>query len=476
VAARADGTGFVIVWESLHQDESHEGVYGQRFDSAGIPQGAEFRVNTFTADDQATPAVATAPDGGFVVVWRSHEQDGDDGGIFGQLFASTGAPKGSEFQANTFTVDRQRDPGVGVASDGGFVVVWGSRMQDGAGEGVIARRFDSIGAPRGPEFVVNTYTTAAQRAPAVAVAGDGHFLIAWESRDQDGDSEGIFGQCFSSTGARNGGEFQVNTYTSGSQQHPTAAATPGGDFVVVWHSDGQDGDGRGVFGQRFDPACAPLEGEFQVNTYTSESQLEPTVAAALHGDFVVAWQSDDQDGDGYGIFAQRFEEPCGNGRIDTGEACDDGNRHSGDCCSAQCTLEPDVCDDGDPCTEVAVCTDHGCLGAISVVTELSCRVDEITIAPCGPEAVPRKLDKQIRKKVKQVNHFLTKARQAATRSQVSKVGKFRDRATKQLARISRDAARAVGTRKVKQRISATCQQTIDALVAERQQLITTFAF
>jgi hypothetical protein len=36
-----------------------------------------------------------------------------------------------------------------------------------------------------------------------------------------------------------GGEFRVNTYTTGAQADARAAMEPDGDFVVVWTSDGQ---------------------------------------------------------------------------------------------------------------------------------------------------------------------------------------------------------------------------------------------
>ena len=44
-----------------------------------------------------------------------------------------------------------------------------------------------------------------------------------------------------------------------------------GDFVVAWQSDGQDGDDDGVFARRFStPRASPLAAEFQVNTYTAD--------------------------------------------------------------------------------------------------------------------------------------------------------------------------------------------------------------
>jgi len=42
-----------------------------------------------------------------------------------------------------------------------------------------------------------------------------------------------------------GSEFQVNTYTTGAQYFPSVAMDATGNFVVVWTSSGQDGDGPG---------------------------------------------------------------------------------------------------------------------------------------------------------------------------------------------------------------------------------------
>ena len=50
--------------------------------------------------------MAMAPDGDFIVVWRSFGSDGtdtDSGSIQGQAFNSAGAPLGGEFQVNTYT-------------------------------------------------------------------------------------------------------------------------------------------------------------------------------------------------------------------------------------------------------------------------------------------------------------------------------------------------------------------------------------
>ena len=49
-----------------------------------------------------------------------------------------------------------------------------------------------------------------------------------------------------------GPEFQVNSQSAEDQGGPCIAMNPAGDSVIVWTSTGQDGDGMGVFGKRYD--------------------------------------------------------------------------------------------------------------------------------------------------------------------------------------------------------------------------------
>ena len=58
--------------------------------------------------------------------------------------------------------------------------------------------------------------------------------------------------CYANSGAPLGPEFRVNTYTTFVQSVPSVAADPSPrNFVVTWHSNTQDGSAFGVFGQRF---------------------------------------------------------------------------------------------------------------------------------------------------------------------------------------------------------------------------------
>jgi hypothetical protein len=303
--------GFVIVWQSQAQDGSNFGVFARGFDETGASVGGEFQVNTFTAASQLAPAVAFDPNGGDVLVaWQSANQDGDAVGVFAQRYDPQGVPLAAEFQLNDYTVSNQAAPSIGFEADGDFVVTWVSGGQDGGGGGVFARRWSGAGVPQAAEFQVNTYTADNQGNPKLTVDGDGDFLVVWESQNQDASGNGVFGQFFRASGAAQAAEFQLSLQTVNAQVSPVAAVDHSGNFIVSWQSFLQDGADHGVFGRHFNPQGVPQATEFQINSYTQAAQRNPALAVNPEGAFVVSWWSYQQDGSGYGVFAQRFAVPA----------------------------------------------------------------------------------------------------------------------------------------------------------------------
>ena len=306
-AALLDG-GFVVVWSSLDQEGSGYEVYGQRFDENGNPVDIEFRINDTTLDHQTSANVAALPNGGFVVNWQSFGQDGSGWGVYGQRFDVSGNSVGAEFLVPTDTADHQRSNEVAVLTDGGFVMTWDSYGgQDGSGHGIFGRLFDDDGTPLDDEFQINSHTSGNQDGSAVAALSSGGFVATWGSDGQDGDRYGVFGQRFEASGTKIGGEFQVNTFTGHNQFGAEVTGLVDGGFVVSWWAETQDAGTWGVYGQVYDANGVTVGDEIQVNTYTSGNQSEPEVAAASDGGFVVVWDSDGQDGSGVGVFGQRFD-------------------------------------------------------------------------------------------------------------------------------------------------------------------------
>lgn len=306
--------GYVVVWASDGQDGSGYGIFGQVFDADGNKAGSEFQVNSFTANAQLHPVVTYLAGGGFMVSWSSNGQDGSASGVFGQVFDAAGSKVGGEFQINTQTNLSQYDSSVTTLSDGNVSVTWSSEGQDGSGFGIYGQILSPAGTKAGGEFKINTTTNSGQVFSSSASLLNGNFVVTWASFGQDGSDLGIFAQVFDSAGNKTGGEFQVNTHTNLAQTEPDITALDNGNFVVTWHSDGQDGSGLGVFGQIFDASGNKVGGEFQVNTQTNNEQSFSAVTALSGGNFVAVWQSKEQDGDGFGIYGQLFDS--GGNKID----------------------------------------------------------------------------------------------------------------------------------------------------------------
>jgi len=277
---------------------------------AQVKAGPEFRANTFTPNNQfiysMTP-VAIDPAGNFVVVWESSGQEPDfNYGIYGQRYDRTGARVAGEFHVNTYSTNYQGEASVAALGAGRFVVAWESTGPDGALDAVRARLFDLSG-PLSAEFGVNTYTPGSQVRPAVAAAADGRFVVAWQDLGQDGNGYGIYAQRYDAAGARVGGEFHVSTYTLGHQSNESVGMAPDGAFLIAWSSQNQDGSNFGIYAQRYDAAGVRQGAEFRVNSYPTGNQGRPAVSTG-GGGFVVVWHSGEgQDGNNYGVFGQRLD-------------------------------------------------------------------------------------------------------------------------------------------------------------------------
>jgi hypothetical protein len=314
----ADSAGnFVVAWRRSY-DNNPAGLFARRFDASGTPRGVEFLVNTYTTTG-VQPAVAVDSDGDFVVVFSSFLEDGPDLGVFGRRFASSGAAVGLEFQVNAATIGNQHMPSVGLDSDGDFVVTWLTDQGPGGGN-VLARRFNAA-AVGGAETPVSSFTGGGDVFPRVGVDDDGDFVVAWSRGSGDGMAGGIFARRFNALGGPLGDDFLVNQYTPSNQNIPDVAVDGDGDFVVTWESQFQDGSMYAVFAQAFDAGGARIGLEFQVNTYTPGQQVRTRAASDGKGGFVVVWQSYFQDGAGSGVFGQRFAslvtlDVDGNGTFD----------------------------------------------------------------------------------------------------------------------------------------------------------------
>ncbi|MDQ1347796.1 MAG: large repetitive protein, partial [Acidobacteriota bacterium] len=140
-------------------DTSSSSVQGQRYSAAGVPQGAQFQVNSYTTNSQSAPRIASDTDGDFVMVWHSNGSSGGDTSAWsvqGQRYSAAGVPQGAQFQVNTYTTSYQLSPAIASDADGDFVVVWdsfGSSGGDTSSYSVQGQRFRVTGDLSGRAFL-----------------------------------------------------------------------------------------------------------------------------------------------------------------------------------------------------------------------------------------------------------------------------------------------------------------------------------
>ncbi|MBW2991824.1 hypothetical protein KY345_01225, partial [Candidatus Woesearchaeota archaeon] len=333
---------FVITWEGYGTgDNTSLGIFAKIYNSSGSVQVAEFLVNDYTTDNQRYPSVAGLENGDFVIAW--HGPDASNDGIFAEIYNPDGTVQTSDFLVNSYTTSLQQFPSVAGLANGDFVITWyGYGVGETADYGIFAKTYNPDGSVQTSDFLVNTYTTSYQYRPSVAGLNNGDFVIAWESYNQynpGGYYTEVFTKLFNATGANKTGDVFVPESSASHQYEPSVAGFYNSNFIVTWRMP--DASGTGVYAQVFHAnATKSPSGQFLVNTYTTLSQLDPSVAVLDNNQFVIAWYGyGADDTSNYGVYAQRHT--LGDG---TGDACDcdiDGLCTALEWCESQSTFDGD---------------------------------------------------------------------------------------------------------------------------------------
>ncbi len=305
--------GAAFVWQGGRQ--GFQRIYARFLSPGRTWVGNEVMVNTFAANEQVNPAVATLTNGNVIVVWGSYGQVSSSSlqDVYGQLLTPAGEKVGGEFLVNQFTAYNQRSAAVAALRGGGFVVVWVSEQQRFTDESgppsvdIYGRIYNGSGAGVSDEFLINAGTNVCAN-PSVAASADGGFMVAWSEKDMvlQTNSWDIFARPFTSAGSA-GTARRVNTFTFGDQYSPKVTAA-GADFLAVWTSLGQDGSHEGVFGQFLHGDGSAWGGEFRVNTTVINAQMHPCVASDGTSRFLAVWSSYAGGPASFDLYAQRYAQ------------------------------------------------------------------------------------------------------------------------------------------------------------------------
>jgi Ca2+-binding RTX toxin-like protein len=303
VTALSDGR-FVASWSSFEASSGTWDIRGRVFSADGAPAGDDFVVNNITADNESLPSITALANGGFAVAWQL--SFGSDFDVHGRIFNPDGSPAADEFVVNAGTISRQQEPAMATLPDGRFVVSWIGEVPTDHTYDILARIFNADGTPVGDAFTVNTRLHSYEYQPSITSLSDGGFVVAWHYSDFGAIEQA---RVFHADGTPASDEFGFGDASFNAQDaRPSVAALNDGGFVVIWerHVTGF-GDNQGeIRGQIFHADGTPASSEFAVNTRTIGDQTQSKVTALSDGRIMVSWLSDSEDGATYAIRGRLF--------------------------------------------------------------------------------------------------------------------------------------------------------------------------
>ncbi len=153
----------------------------------------DFKVNTFTANDQQHSQVAMDAAGDFAIAWESFQDRPSVGsglpdvpnsyGIYAQRYARASqigvspflgpnGEVGTEFRLNSTTDGDQRYPSVAMDATGDMIVVW-SGNGVGDSQGIFSQRYNNLIDTAGP-FVTNVYNYTASGGVRTPIYNGAH--------------------------------------------------------------------------------------------------------------------------------------------------------------------------------------------------------------------------------------------------------------------------------------------------------------
>jgi len=297
-----DGDGnFVVVWQSWEQDGNEGGIYGQRFLANGGRNGGEFKINTYILGNQGNPVVAMNNQGNFIVVWEGKKNNYKN--IYAQRFNADGNKVGKEFGVNKTINKIQNNPSVSIDNNNNIVVVWQS--QRNSNWDIYSRKFGwneeiiSIA-----DIIVNGTTSFDQTSPVITIMGQNKFMVIWENISQheilDNMLENLNGQVLTNAGQKSGNEIEITTPIFGHQENPDIVQVAYNELLIVWQNYEKLAytPNWHIFGQSLTTSGIPNGDLFMISTNGIEAKnwnQNPAISSNGSGNIKTAWVNSDKE-------------------------------------------------------------------------------------------------------------------------------------------------------------------------------------
>ena len=292
VTATTDG-GFVVGFSRAGLSGSRS--QAQYFEATGTASSGGY--DHFGGSNHFIRAtdITTLFAGNIVMTYSETLADSSGSAIRAVVLTQQGAVAKTPFTINTVEAGDQTEPSIAAFTSGGFLITWtdAGSAGDGSTSSIKGQLFDAAANKVGTEFFVDSRTSGAQSLSSAAALRSGAFVVVWQDTSTAGDTgTDVRGQLFDASGNKVGAEFTVTTTVAGEQILPVVRATSSGGFIVSWSDNsgvGGDATGYGVKAQLFDSTGARIGGEFLLNSITTGDQRDSDVIALGDDRYVAAW-------------------------------------------------------------------------------------------------------------------------------------------------------------------------------------------
>lgn len=265
--------------------------------------------------DQYVPVLAPLPGGGFIAAFYGGSTGVPQSDVWFRRFgANAEVLDNNQIRANVVTTNAQYRPAIDVARDGSFVIAWQGNGTEDA-NGVYARKFGADGtallATESMVYQDALLSESENQADAdVAALVDGSFVIVWSSDEStSGTDIDVFYRRMDAEGFLVGNSrIEVSSDSGGTtdQDEPEVTALRDGGFMVSWQA--ADSSGWGVYARPYTATYA-AQSQFAVNVtssgHTSGDQYFSDLIVNPDGNLTFAWEGSGT-GDGQGIFARYY--------------------------------------------------------------------------------------------------------------------------------------------------------------------------
>ena len=200
------------------------------------------------------------------------------------------APQGNEFLIPGPLPGDQIGSSISLSQNGGYVV-WEENGNLKTGTEISAARLDS-NFNKTTVLKINKLAKGDQRNPQVRLLNSGDALFVWQGYGL-GNAD-IYARLLKSDGTFLTADTRVNSFITDQQSHPVVSALSGGGAIVAWQSLNQDGSLFGIYARKLSAAGALVGSEFLVNQTTAYNQRDPAVATLTNGNVILVWVSEQE--------------------------------------------------------------------------------------------------------------------------------------------------------------------------------------